>query len=116
MAMISDLHEVNSLFYDGIEYRCGLLLTKERNFFRIKNIIFNGKNTFIFACETYEVESFDSFSNSFKIVPDPHSTDIIILPLDSLENRNSYEIVCYKKLMFIKAETLNLSVDKLLIK
>lgn len=110
----NDLYEINSLHYDGIEYRCGLLLAKEKYFYGIKNIISNGKGFYLFACVTYEIESFDTFCHSFKIILDPLSTGISLIALSSLENKNSHEIVYHKKSMFIKAKSLDISVEDFL--
>lgn len=78
-----------------------------------KNFV-DGKEFFLFACTTYGAVHFDSFCNSFVIEPDPLCPEIIILSIQSLKNRNSYEIVCNKKTNFFKAETLDLGKENFL--
>lgn len=106
-----NLYAIKFLIYNGIEYRKGFNVLKGKKFYHIKQIISDGKGLFIFACTTFKVSGFNSFCNSFEVEKDNSSPELSLLSLNSLKNKNSYEIIYHNRSMFIKAETLELRPD-----
>lgn len=107
----SDWHPINFFRFNGIEYRIGFLIIENNKFFEIKNIISNDNCTFHFICSPIEVENFNPFCNSFEIKRCEVPSDHQIIPLGRLLNKNTYEIVYYKRQCFVKIETLDLRVE-----
>lgn len=90
---IDNLVVINFFEYNSIEYRLGFMITDNCNFFEIKYIVSDNNNKFWFLCAPYMVEEFNEFCHSFDIKRDNYSTKLTLIPLEQLQNRNSYEKV-----------------------
>lgn len=95
---------------DGIEYRPGLFLVKDKCFLRISQVISNGKKMYYFNCLPYIAKQFHDFSNSFEIIQSSTHEYPYLISYDSLKIRETFEFVQIDMKMFIKAETLDLRI------
>lgn len=66
-------------------------------------------STFFFLCVAYKVTNFDQFCNIF--VVETANENLVLIPFQRLENKNSIERVYCNNAMFIKAETLDLRAE-----
>lgn len=105
------LYKMKFTKFNGIEYRNGLMLTKDQQIFEIKNIISNGKGSFIFECLVYKVKNFNFSCNSYEIEKEESALDSILLSINALDNKKCYERIFCRDSMFIKAETLDLRFE-----
>lgn len=77
-----------SLKFNDMQYKPGLLIASESNFFEIQFIL-TIENQILFLCnKIYDIEHYDSFLNSFKICC---NEKITALNLKELKNRKTYE-------------------------
>lgn len=107
----SNLYTIDSLNYNGIEYRKDLLLAQNKSFFKINYIVSNGKKFFWFACSPFKVKGFNQFCNSFELKKEPNQVgQIIIIPYSSLKNQNTYDLITINNSIFVRADTLDLRV------
>lgn len=112
---IENLFVVDFLKCNGIEYRKRLMITQHKTFYEILYVLKDESNSaFWFLCATYDVKSFDEFSNSFEISLNNSLTDLKLIPLEKLQNKRSYERIFHKESTFIKAETLDLRKENYL--
>lgn len=109
---IDDLFLINFFSYNSIEYRLRFMITENYNFFEIMYIVTDNIDEFWFLCVPYEIKQLSKFCHSFEIeISDITCTELTLIPLKRLQNRNSYEKVFCGGKIFIKAEILGLSVQ-----
>lgn len=79
---------MKSLELNDRRYKRNLLIAKDKQFFEIE-LILSIKNEWLFLCNKfYDIDCYDSFLNSLKIIPTEKHT---IFSLKDLKNNKSYE-------------------------
>lgn len=107
---LSDMRELQSLKLNNYEYRVDLLVIHNSKLYQIK-YIFSCFDNFHLMVNSFSVVSFDHSLNSFEI-EEITSTEHEMIAINSLKNAQSYEILYKGHKKYIKAETLDMRLNK----
>lgn len=86
------------------EYRKDLLISHNSFLYQIRNVLIEA-NRYYLLCKQFNVVSFNSFLNSFKI---EENSSYILVEIYKLKNMKSHEMKCIESDNYVIAESLEL--------
>lgn len=100
---------IKSLKVNGTEYKQGLLIKNDSNFYEIEFLLCNSDNFYLLTNRSYKKLKFDEFFNS--LVLETNSDILNIFQLKDLkQEKQSYEKVILNGQMFVKCNNLHLAM------
>lgn len=107
---ISAVNELKFLNINSYDYRKDLFVVNDTKFHQIECVYVKGDNHYL-QCKSYTVKSFDVFLNSFEIEQDEF-IEFEMFNVDSLKHSKTYEMQYLLSKQYIKAETVDISINK----
>lgn len=104
---LDDLRVLDFVNWNSFQYRKGLLIINTNKLFEIIFIV-SMNNDFQLFCRPYELVKFDEKFNSIEIAAKEHSeNECILLRIDEMENKKSFDKVVCNKRMYIMSTSLD---------
>lgn len=109
IAVDDNSYLVNYLKVNGIEYKQGLLIKIDSNFYEIEFILYNSNNFYVLINRSYKILKFEEFYNS--LVLEINNDFLTIFQLNKLDgDTKSYEKIFFNGKIFIKSNNLSLAM------
>lgn len=101
---LNSFHKLKFFNFTGYQYRKGLILIEQRNFYEILEILVS-KKSYSFICKKLRILGFDSFLNSVKI--GLSNENPIFIEFEDLKNKKTYQKTYANGNSYVIADTLN---------